>query len=835
MKYIVLKFGGSSMCNKGYTTMLQQIKEKEENEYTTVIVVSAIGKTTNQLYKITQYEGKDVFESIYDTHANLAKEMNVDFTELNECLTNLNKEIELFKRNPAVDLVKQRIQILSYGEILSSIFLHNLLESHGISNNLINARSFIKSESFHTEIDPYNLNIRGEFSCNTDILLNLMNYKETVYVTQGFIASTSDCYPCILSRSGSDTSASLIASGLQADRVEIWTDVNGLYTADPNIIPEALLIKEINYDIAQEISASGSKVIHPFCALPCQRTNVPIWIRNTFDPLNNNFSVINGFNVSDPNTLYSISSQKGITIFNIEAQDMWRNYGFVGDIFKIFSFHSVDVNIITTSHISVSTTTDEISEEKKKLVFNDLKKKYSCVTMVNNCNMISIIGNDVQRNLELSKCSEIITSVGIEHLHIKHESSNKLNLSFVVDDIIATKLVRAFHREFIMKSTERVTNDSIWWRHQTQSLLNLMDKDTENRSIYAYSLQDIRDKCVNLKAKLTDVDYIYYAMKANSNPQIINEIINNGIGIECVSINELNFVLSKYPNVPILFTPNYACIKEYVEAFKYDNISVVVDSYQILESYPEVFKNKVVGIRLDLDTGDGHDKKVVTEGNNVKFGMPIEDIIEFTRLCSELNIVVNMLHTHKGSGILNNTSWGTTLTKLRNILHFFPCATALDLGGGLGVCSNGISLDLFEVNKFIKEAKENCNLKIILEPGRYFVSESGILITKVNQMRTKSSFNYLGIDAGMNAIIRPMLYNSHHPIYNMSKLSENSTKKYQVVGTICESGDIVGTDIELPESSIDDVIVIENAGAYCRTMASEYNMREYLKEVVLDI
>ena len=834
MKHIVLKFGGSSMCEKGYETMLQQIKKKEQCGYKTVVVVSAIGKTTNKLYKITQYEGKGMFDSIYDLHMTLAKEMNVDFKELDKCLKELHNEIELFKRDPSQNLVEQRIKILSYGEILSSIFLHNFLTSRGVSNNMINARSFIKADHNHTEIDPYNLSMKGEFRCREDRLLHLMDSDELIYVTQGFVASTADCHPCILSRSGSDTSASLIAAGLNADRVEIWTDVNGLYTADPNMIPEALLIKEINYDIAQEISASGSQVIHPFCSIPCEEKNVPIWIKNTFDPDNQNFSIINGNHTADPDILYSISSQKGITVFNIETHDMWSNHGFVSDIFKVFNSHSVDVNIITTSQISVSTTTDETSTEKKKLVYDELRKKYSHVSMTDNCNIVAIIGNDVQRNLRLTKCSEIITSVGIEHLHIKHESSNKHNLSFVVDDVIAKKLVKAFHREFIMKDNVRVDNMNVWWRSKVPELLNLLNNEEHSdRSMYVYSLQDVKEKCNILKSSLTDVDYIYYAMKANSNPELIKEIVFNGMGLECVSLNELKFVKKSHPEVPVLFTPNYASINEYVEAFKYINVHVVIDSYQILESHPDVFRGKRIGIRLDLDTGDGHDVKVVTEGSNVKFGMGLEDINQFNKVCNELNVTVDILHTHKGSGILDHTSWGNTLAKLKSLVHFFPHVEILDLGGGLGIFSNGSQLDLTQVNNFITEARDTCNLKIILEPGRYFVGEAGIILAKVNQIRTKSAYNYLGIDAGMNAVIRPMLYGSYHPIYNLSKVNSASTVSYQVVGNICESGDIVGKDIMMPRADVDDVVVIENTGAYCRTMASEYNMRTFMKEIII--
>jgi diaminopimelate decarboxylase/aspartate kinase len=325
-------------------------------------------------------------------------------------------------------------------------------------------------------------------------------------------------------------------------------------------------------------------------------------------------------------------------------------------------------------------------------------------------------------------------------------------------------------------------------------------------------------------------------MKANNNPEIIKEIISHGFGLECVSGGEVDYVRKNFgESINMLFTPNFCHASEYVKAFLYGAM-VVIDSYQTLELYSEVFRGQSIGIRLDLDAGDGHDKKVVTEGDNIKFGLPLYEIEKFMEVASSMDVKVVFLHSHKGSGILNHKAWADTLSKMKKLLVHFPNVKHIDLGGGLGITTHGKSLDLGEMHKALKEeAKDIGDIKISIEPGRYLVAEAGVIVTTANQVKTKGKFNYLGVDCGMNALIRPMLYGSHHPIYNITRHGEDTTTSYQVVGPICESGDIIGTDIKLPLTDTGDTMLIENVGAYGRVMASDYNMRGYLPEVILPV
>ena len=835
---IVAKFGGSSICKSGVETIIKQVKSAVENNYRLIIVVSAIQKTTNNLMKIVTLQ-EDTIDKIKKDHIDFANSMGLDTQNLNYSLDILCTLVTQFKEDPSINITQQKIKIVSMGEILSSVLMADLLNFYKVPTKLINARQFIKSVNPHTKIDSFNLTMKGKFYCDAQSIKFLIDNKPSVYVTQGFVASTSDERFCVLSRSGSDTSASIIAAGIKAARLEIWTDVNGMFTANPNVITDAKLIEKIGYDVCQELAAAGSKVLHPYCIGPCKEFHIPIHIKNTFKP-DAPFTVINGFKETKKNKVYAVSVQDNVTVFTIESEDMWENYGFVHDIFGVFKDSGIDVNIVTTSQFSISTTTEETSPEKLEAAAEKLKKKYK-ITMNNECSIISIIVNDIFGDTNLNKALEFINETGREHLHIKHYSSNNLNMSFVVDSCVCTKLVRMFHREFITKKIERVDNLDIWWRDNTKELLELYDNNNVN-TMYVYSQERVKQSCTELKSHLSPtINQFYYAMKANNNRKIIKEIISNGFGLECVSINELKHALniindksstdlSDHIDTNILFTPNYCDVKEYAFAFLVDAL-VVVDNYNVLTENSGLFKDRSIGIRIDLDQGDGHNSKVITEGDNIKFGFPAYLAQQFKSVADILNIKIVFLHSHKGSGILNHKAWAETLCKMKPLLEIFTDVETIDLGGGLGIFTNGDTLDLTKVREEIDQVNDT-NVKLVMEPGRFVVSEAGIILTKATQIRSKGSFDYLGVDAGMHTLVRPAMYGAHHPIYNLSRLDEESTETYQVVGPICESGDILGKNIKLPPSRAEDVILIENAGAYGQVMSCEYNMRNTAPEFI---
>jgi diaminopimelate decarboxylase/aspartate kinase len=194
------------------------------------------------------------------------------------------------------------------------------------------------------------------------------------------------------------------------------------------------------------------------------------------------------------------------------------------------------------------------------------------------------------------------------------------------------------------------------------------------------------------------------------------------------------------------------------------------------------------------------------------------------------------LHAHVGSGILDPSAWASTASVLLDASTFFPGARWIDLGGGLGVPEQPGQqpLDLGRLERELGRIRaEHPRVAFRLEPGRFLVSEAGVLIAPVTQVRAKGDVHLAGVATGMNSFLRPALYGAWHRIHNLSRLGETPTRTWQVVGPICESGDVLGRDRWLPDPRPGDVLLIENAGAYGAVMASRYNLREPAEEVVL--
>jgi len=194
------------------------------------------------------------------------------------------------------------------------------------------------------------------------------------------------------------------------------------------------------------------------------------------------------------------------------------------------------------------------------------------------------------------------------------------------------------------------------------------------------------------------------------------------------------------------------------------------------------------------------------------------------------------LHAHSGSGIRTSDTWLNTAGFLQSFLHAFPNVTALDLGGGLGVVErpDQAPLDLAEVDAGLAKFREaHPHLEIWLEPGRFLVAESGVILTRCTQRKQKGDREYVGVDAGLNTLIRPALYGAWHEIRNLSRFEEPAEIIADVVGPICETGDVLGHSRSLPETYGGDILLIATAGAYGRSMSSEYNLRSLPRERVL--
>ena len=374
----------------------------------------------------------------------------------------------------------------------------------------------------------------------------------------------------------------------------------------------------------------------------------------------------------------------------------------------------------------------------------------------------------------------------------------------------------------------------MWWTSKQDDLIEIAADGCDK---IVYNKQSIIDSIKKLK-KISSIDRLFYAMKANYNPSILNLIYENGIGFECVSPGEVKHLIKSVPGIDlnrIIFTPNFAPKSDYIFAIE-NNLNLTIDNIFPFEEWPDLFIDRDVFIRVDPGIGDGHHEHVVTGGNFSKFGIPINDIEKVNEYSKKYNINIKGLHSHNGSGIKDISSWINTANILLEIANKFPSIKIINLGGGIPI-KEKLNEDNFDFNKFQnslnKIKKDFLGYEMWLEPGRYIVGESGVILSHVTQTKKKQKHFYIGLGIGMNVLIRPPLYDAYHEIINLTKYKERNTIIASIVGPICESGDKLGKDRNLPYTNEGDVMLIANAGAYVRSMSSNYNLRDIPKELLL--
>ena len=373
-----------------------------------------------------------------------------------------------------------------------------------------------------------------------------------------------------------------------------------------------------------------------------------------------------------------------------------------------------------------------------------------------------------------------------------------------------------------------------WWEKKATELIDLCPSD---EAVYVYDQDTLTDKAQTLKS-ITAADQIFFATKANHNPEVLQNFYKNGLGFECVSEFEVQYVLELFPEIErsrILFTPNFASRSEYAKGLK-TGVNFGVDSSYPLIHWPELFEGKEILLRIDPKTGKGHHAYVKTAGKRSKFGIPIEELAGLSVHCKKHNIKVVGLHAHAGSGILQTGHWREHADLLNRCREWFKDVRILDLGGGFGIQDkfHQVPLDFPAVQNSLQAfKKEFPDVAIWLDPGRYLVAEAGALLTRVTQVKTKADQHFVGVNTGMNSLIRPALYGAYHRIVNLSRKDDSISQNATVVGPICESADVLGRNIPMPDTQEGDVILVANAGAYGQVMSSSYNMREPAGELVI--
>ena len=374
--------------------------------------------------------------------------------------------------------------------------------------------------------------------------------------------------------------------------------------------------------------------------------------------------------------------------------------------------------------------------------------------------------------------------------------------------------------------------------HSEFDYLKLVEK--YSAPLYVYDSSIMKANFLNF-VNAFDVEKlsVHYACKALSNISVLKLFNQWGSGLDCVSIQEIKLgLLAGFKPEDILFTPNNISEKEFDDAVK-TGVSINVDNFEMLEYLGATYPDLPLCIRINPHMMAGGNRKISVGHIGSKFGISIHQLPLLERIVNSFKINVEGIHVHTGSDILDAEIFISAAKLILGVVDKFDSVKYIDFGSGFKVAykQGGLATDIKEFGKEFSDTfnaysrSRGKTFELKFEPGKYMVSNAGVFLVQANVIKQTTSTTFVGVDSGMNHLIRPMFYDAYHEISNISNPS-GKKKIYSIVGYICET-DTFGVDRQLNAVRKDDILMFNNAGAYCYSMSSNYNSRYRPPEVLL--
>jgi aspartate kinase len=446
---IVMKFGGTSVENaKAIERAAAIVKGRLEQQ--PVVVVSAMAKVTDQLLAMARAAGSGdrktalkLCRALQERHYNTAGELlgTALFTEFHSDLAaDFENLEELLRGISAVGELTPRTTdyVAAFGEMLSSKIVTAAFAALGLASALVDSRDCIITDSTHMRAAPLFEETNGCLQARVAPLLA----AGKVPVMGGFIGSSKAGITTTIGRGGSDYSAAIIGAGLDAGRIEIWTDVDGMMTTDPNLCADARRIKVISFDEAAELAYFGAKVLHPATVLPAVQKNIPVYVLNSRNP------GCEGTRISARaprcrNSFKAIAVKKRITIVDVAAPRMQLAHGFLRGIFETFDRHAVAVDVVSTSEVSVSLTVD--STESIPALAADLAK-LADVKYEGRKAIVCLVGENLRETPGIA--ARVFGELADVKIRMISQGASEINLTFVIEEDVVPEVVRRLHKAF---------------------------------------------------------------------------------------------------------------------------------------------------------------------------------------------------------------------------------------------------------------------------------------------------------------------------------------------------------------------------------------------------
>jgi aspartate kinase len=452
MSLVVMKFGGTSVEDPaaiGRTAVIVAGRVAQGKQ--PVVVVSAMAKVTDQLLRAAtcaaagdrtgalaissrlRSRHRDTAAALVKTPADCTALQNLidqKFDSLDEILRGLAAILELTPR--VSDL------IVSYGERISSRIVAAAFLEREIDAAHVDAREIVVTDSQFQRAVPQDAII--EKRVNQHLIPHIAAGR--VPVMGGFIGSNEAGITTTIGRGGSDFTGALIGSALSADAIEIWTDVDGIMTADPRVCPDALRVKIISFEEAAELAYFGAKVLHPATILPAVKKNIPVHVLNSRNADSEGTRITSlAPHCSSP--FKSIAVKKKLSIIDVVASRMLMTHGYMKDIFTIFDKHKCPVDMVSTSEVSVSLSVD--SNDKLPAIAADLSQ-LADVKYEGRKALVCLVGEDIRgRN---GMAAQVFTAVRHINVRMISQGASEINMSFMIDEDDADEAVRSLHAAF---------------------------------------------------------------------------------------------------------------------------------------------------------------------------------------------------------------------------------------------------------------------------------------------------------------------------------------------------------------------------------------------------
>ena len=446
---IVMKFGGTSVEDaKAINRVASIVRGRLEQK--PVVVVSAMAKVTDTLLTMAKAAGAGerktalkLCRSLQERHYTAASELlgTALFTEFHsEIGADFETLDDLLRGISAVGEITPRTydHVAAFGEMLSAKIVASAFAARGLNGVHVDSREVLLTDSAYMQAVPQFEETNSNLRSKVEPLLS--NGK--VPVMGGFIGSNRAGVTTTIGRGGSDFSAAIFGAGLSADRIEIWTDVDGILTTDPRICPDARRIKVIGFDEAAELAYFGAKVLHPATVLPAIQKNIPVYVRNSRNPS------CEGTRIAaraphGKNIFKAIAVKTRITIVDIAAPRMLLAHGFLRSIFELFERHQVPIDVVTTSEVSVSLTVD--SNQAIPALAADLAK-LADVKYEGRKAIVCLVGENLRDTPGIAAL--VFRELSDKKIRMISQGASEINLTFVIEEDEVPEVIRRLHKTF---------------------------------------------------------------------------------------------------------------------------------------------------------------------------------------------------------------------------------------------------------------------------------------------------------------------------------------------------------------------------------------------------